>query len=368
MPIKKKTKKKIGFDGFEQKARANTGCLRGIMYFLMIVIISVFLAVFGWNCVNDVLALVKPEHTAEITIPGDFTIRELSRELAELGIIEHAWLFNLFADFSNASEKIEPGTYVISSKLDYNAIVKSFVIIPVREAVRIAIPPGRSLVETLTIIANAGVSDLERLLQAADEEEFEFSFLEDVPMQPGRLEGYLFPDTYEFYTTARPSAVLSRLLSNFNRQFTRSMRESLVETGFTLNEILTIASLIQMEAANEQEMKDISSVIHNRLNSNTLRKLEIDATSVYLMGRENVHSAADVLAGRQIDSPYNTFLYEGLPPGPICSPSVAAIRAALWPWETNYYFYALHKDRTHRFFANRDAFNRFIASDEAASY
>jgi UPF0755 protein len=368
MPKKYKDKKKIGFNGFEQKPRANTGCLRGIMYFLLIVITSVFLAVFGWNCINDVLALTKPDQEMEITIAEDFNVRELSRQLHELGIINYTWLFNLFCDYSNAEEKIEPGTFIINSNLDYNAIIKSFVNRPVREAVRVSVPEGKTLLETLTIIAGAGVSDLESLLRAADEEEFAFAFLEDLPMRPGRLEGYLFPDTYEFYTTASPRAVLRRFLNTFNRKLAPSMRKSLEGMDFTLNEILIIASLIQMEAANVEEMKNISSVIHNRLRSNNMRMLQIDATSVYLIGIENVHSAEDVRRGREIDSPYNTFLYEGLPPGPICSPGVEAIRAALWPSDTGYLYYALSTDRVHRFFRTRDSFDRFLRSHEFANF
>jgi UPF0755 protein len=366
---KKKELKEYLYNGFEQKPKANTGCLRGILYFLCITVTSLFLAIFGWNCVNDVLALIKPDKTAQITIAEDFDIRELSRELADLGIINYAWLFNLFCEYTDAREEIEPGTYTVSSKLDYNAIVNSFVNIPIREEVRVVIPEGRTLLETLTIIANAGVNDLDNLIRAADEEEFAFSFLEDMPMQPGRLEGYLFPDTYVFFTNAGARSVLLKLLNNFNLKFTRNMRRSLDDMEYTLNEILTIASLIQMEAANVAEMKNISSVIHNRLNSNSMRRLEIDATSVYLMGgREHVNSALDVLAGREIDSPYNTFLYEGLPPGPICSPSIEAIRAALWPERTRYYFYALHVDRTHRFFENSTQFDRFIRSADAAPF
>ncbi|MCL2003361.1 MAG: endolytic transglycosylase MltG [Oscillospiraceae bacterium] len=364
----KKNVKEYLYEGLEQKPKANTGCLRGILYFVCITTASLFLAIFGWNCVNDVLALIKPDKEVQITIAEDFNTRELARELAELGVVNYAWLFSLFCDYTDAEEHIEPGTYTINSRLDYNAIVRSFVIIPVREEVTISIPDARTLLETLTIIAEAGVSDLESLLREADEGEFAFSFLDDVPMQPGRLEGYLFPDTYVFYTTASPRSVLRRILNNFNLKFSDNLRKPLATMDYSLNEILTIASLIQMEAANSSEMKSISAVIHNRLNSNTLRNLEIDATSVYLMGRENIHSAADVREGRLIDSPYNTFLYEGLPPGPICSPGTEAIRAALWPDSTRYYFYALHVDRTHRFFRDSDSFERFIRSSDAASY
>ncbi|MDR0325630.1 MAG: endolytic transglycosylase MltG [Oscillospiraceae bacterium] len=363
MPDKKE--KKIEF---EQKQRANTGCLRGVLYFLFICGVSLGLAVFGWNCVNDVLALNKPDSDVAVSISEDFTIRELSRELAELGVINQPWLFTLFCNYSKAEEKIEPGDYVISSRLDYNAIVKSFVIIPERGEVTVRVTEGKTLMETLTLIAEQGVSSLDNLVRAADEEEFNFSFLEDLPMEPGRLEGYLYPDTYVFFTDAGARSILLRFLNNFNLKLTRTMRERLEAIDYDLNEILTIASLIQMEAAGAGEMKDISSVIWNRLSSNSMRKLEIDATSVYLIGKENVSSAADVMAGREIDSPYNTFLYEGLPPGPICSPSIDAIRAALYPSTTKYYYYALHVDRTHRFFNTESEFARFIRSSDSASF
>jgi UPF0755 protein len=351
---------------FEKKARANTGCLRGVLYFLIIFVVSISLAVFGWNCVNDVLALNKPNIEAAITISENFTIPELARELADKGIINHAWLFTLFCNFSDAWEKIEPGEYTVSSKLDYNAIVKSFVNVPVREVVRVVVPEGKTLLETLQMLHDAGVCDIEDLIRAADEEDFNFDFLSDLPMFPGRLEGYLFPDTYDFYTQWNPRSALLKFLNTFQRQLTPSMRKRLDEPDFNfdLNELLTIASLIQMEAGNIPEMRDISSVIYNRLERNM--PLELDATQVYLLRlRDGIQplTPADINAARSIVSPYNTFQNTGLPPGPICSPGGEAIRAALYPYKTNYLYYALHKDGHHEFFATREAFNRFLASD-----
>ena len=351
---------------FEAKPQANTGCLRGILYFLLIASVSLFLAIFGWNCINDVLSLTKQEKEAVITIPEEFTIRELSRELADLGIINHAWLFKLYCDFSHAEEKIEPGEYLISSTLDYNAIVKSFVTVTIREEVWVVIPEGKTLLETLTILADAGVCDLERLLETADEEEFGYWFLEDVPMAPGRLEGYLFPDSYSFYTDWNPRSALLKLLDKFNAQIPNSKKTRLSNIDYSLNEILTIASLIQMEAANDAEMKNISTVIWNRLKNNM--PLQVDATSVYLMGKDNIQSQEDVLIGRTIDSPYNTFLHTGLPPGPICSAGNQAINDAMYPGSEKYLYYALHVDRTHRFFNTEKEFLDFINSKDAAPF
>jgi UPF0755 protein len=189
-------------------------------------------------------------------------------------------------------------------------------------------------------------------------------------MGQGRLEGYLFPDTYIFYTDWNPRSAISKMLSQFGSVLTPSVRSRLDDIDFSLNEILTIASLIQMEAATISEMRNISSVIWNRLASSRFSTLQIDATAVYLMkmaGRE-VNSAEDVLRGREIDSPYNTSLYPGLPPGPICSPGLEAIRAALYPYNTNYYFYALSRDRTHRFFNSEAEFNNFRRGSNFVSW
>jgi UPF0755 protein len=366
MPKKKKLE-------FEHKKRANTGCLRGVLYLLFISGASLFLAVFGWNCANDVLALNKinkPDKEVSITIPTNFTIQELSKNLAKEGVIDRAWLFTLFCRFTSAQEKIEPGTFTINARLDYNAIVKSFVNRPVREEVLVVIPEGKNLLETLTILSEAGVASLEDLLRAADEEEFSHSFLQDLPMNPGRLEGYLYPDTYIFYTDWSPRSALSKMLSQFGTKLTPSVRTRLDGIQYDLNEILTIASLIQMEAATISEMRYISSVIWNRLASSRFPNLQIDATAVYLMkmaGRP-VDSAEDVLRGREIDSPYNTSLSPGLPPGPICSPGLEAIRAALYPASTNYYYYALSTDGTHEFFSNETAFNNFRRSNRFRSW
>lgn len=351
---------------FEQKKRANTGCLRGILYFLAITGTALFLAVFGWNCVNDVLALIKPEGEVTVTIPDDYTIPELSRTLKDLGVIEQAWLFTFYCNYSHAEETIEPGVYPIASDLDYNAIVKSFVTVYERSVVEVRITEGKSLMETLKLISEQGVSDLETLIKTADEEEFDYDFLEDVPMQPGRLEGYLYPDTYQFFTDDNPRTVLRKLLNNFSIKLAPSMRQRVDDIDYNLNEILTIASMVQLEAANISEMKDVASVIYNRLEkwSEDQRYLQIDAALVYMLGRDKEVTREDINAAKEIDSPYNTYMYTGLPPGPICSPSIEAIRAALYPSNSKYYYYAMGKDDAHHFFNDYNSFKKFTESKD----
>ena len=139
------------------------------------------------------------------------------------------------------------------------------------------------------------------------------------------------------------------------------MKEKAESMGYSFHEILTVASLIEMEAGTDTERPTIASVIYNRLNSSYYPYLQIDATIQYALGeRKESLTYRDL----EIDSPYNTYKYTGLPPGPIANPGMASIRAALNPESTGYYFYALNKKGTHNFFSTQSAFDRFINSSE----
>ena len=168
------------------------------------------------------------------------------------------------------------------------------------------------------------------------------------------MEGYLFPETYNFYVNDNPINTINKFLSTFNKRVTAEMRKRAEDMGFTLNEILTIASMIEREAAvkdNSDDRANISSVIHNRLNSDSYPNLMIDATIQYILPeRKDRLSYADL----EIDSPYNTYKYPGLPPGPICCPGLDSIKAALYPKDTKFYFYALTDDGTHAFTRTAD--------------
>ena len=213
-----------------------------------------------------------------------------------------------------------------------------------------------------------GVCSAEKLRDAAASTEFDFRFLEDVPMDaPNRLEGCLFPDTYEFYLNDDPVNVLRKLLQNTDRKLTDDLWEALDELNATLRrrmasagfsqseiansdlrmyDVLCVASLIEKETAGASENGTIASVIYNRLCSKAYPLLNIDATIQYaLQERKEVLTDADKL----VDSPYNTYKYPGLPVGPIANPGLLAIRGALYPQSTDYYFYALGKDGKHVF-------------------
>jgi len=331
------------------------------MYLIMVVCISVILASLAWQAANDVLSLNKEPVTAEVTVREGFTVDQVATDLKAAGIIEYPSLFKLFLGFGDGEKSFDPGTYTLSSSLDYRAIVTNLrQERNVWEDVDVTIPEGKTLLQTFQILEENKVSTVEELLEAAKNYEFNFDFLNPDRMgDENRLEGFLFPDTYTFYVDSDPSAAIRKFLNNYENRITNEMVTMAAQRGYTMDEILVIASMIEMEAASDSERPIIASVIYNRLNSSDFPRLQIDATVQYALGERKEKLSNDDL---QVDSPYNTYLYEGLPPGPIANPGMASIRAALNPEGTNYYFYALNKDGAHEFFSSYSAFENFVNS------
>ena len=154
------------------------------------------------------------------------------------------------------------------------------------------------------------------------------------------------------------------MLANFNNKFDSEMRDQAAEMGYSMHEILTIASLIEREAANDSERAIIASVIYNRLNSDSFPNLQIDASIQYVLPEGEIVTQEDYYT---VDSPYNTYLYEGLPPGPIACPGLASIVAALNPESTNYYYYALGEDGQHHFSTTAEEHEAFVAQMQNAA-
>ena len=183
--------------------------------------------------------------------------------------------------------------------------------------------------------------------------------MKDLPYgQPNRLEGYLFPDTYEFYLMDDPEKVLGRFLRNFDNRVDDDLRELIADSGYSMHEIVTMASIVEGEAANDSERAKIASVMYNRLDHWDVPYLGMDST-VYYGARQ-----MGVPFSTELDSPYNTYLYPGIPAGPICSPGMNSIRAVLYPEDTKFYYFATGIDGLNHFFTNESDFNNFINSDQ----
>lgn len=364
------------------------GCLGGIMYAVFIICASVALAAFAWMSAADVLALNKPSGTVEITLPdtafvekevevkdedGTVTgtktvraadIRAVSGVLKDYGLINYKWLFSLYSSFSHADEQLDPGTYMLSTNLDYRALVKRMQAgADSQLQTLVMFPEGFNMDQVFTRLEENGICSKADLYTAAAMTEFSYAFLEDAETgDAARLEGFLFPDTYYFYQGMQASSAINKFLSNLHYRITDEMWQQAKARGLTFRQAVTVASLIEREAANDEERGPIASVIYNRLAAGM--PLQIDSTVVYALWDTGITKLTPELI-QATDSPYNTYLYAGLPPGPICNPGMSSLHAALDPDETRYLFYALDTESgTHRFFTTLEEHEAFVATQD----
>ena len=345
----------------KRRGSAVLGLFSTVIYIAVVAAIAILLAKFIWLCADDVLALTKEDQIVHVTIKENATLDDITNELYDKGLIHYPWLFKIYGGYAHAENKVDAGVYELNTLFDYHALLNAMSGYAARETVTVTTIEGWSCQQIFAQLEEAGVCEASDLEQAAAEYAFDYDFLQDVPYgEPNRLEGYLYPDTYEFYKSEDADSVIKRFLDNFENRVDDEVMEQINDSGYTLREILTIASMIEEEAASEDERADISSVIYNRLGSDELPYLQMDSTVFYaasLMGRT---------FDTQLDNPYNTYRYAGLPAGPIDNPGMKAILAALNPNETNYMYFAYGTDGVSHFYSDFDSFSAFLNSDEYA--
>ena len=334
-----------------------------LLYVVAVIGASILLACVGWVAAGDVLALNKPDKEVTITIAPDTSFDDVTNRLKEEGLIEYKLLFKLFAAFTHGADKVTMGTYTLNTDMDYRALLYGMSANSATKAeVSVTITEGMTTAQIFQELERMGVASRSELERVASEHDYAFSFLQDIPLgSASRLEGYLYPDTYTFNTPHSPLYAINKMLVRFDELFTDEMRQQVADSGNTIRQILTIASLIERET-DGSDQRQIASVIYNRLNNpgaGTNGYLQIDATLVYINGGKEPTEA-----DKAIDSPYNTYKYQGLPPGPIANPGMEAIKAAMNPESTNYYYYALGDDGSHHFFRTLQEQQSFIATQE----
>ena len=348
------------------------------------VLIGVTLGRMAWLCASDVLAFGKEDKLVTITIYEADTTEDIARKLHESGLIRYPGLFKLYASLAVDEGEIHPGIWDLNTRYDYHALVNMMSPSSSREVVELMIPEGYSCRQIFALMEeNKICTSLDLASYAASGELDDYWFLEDV--QRGDmycLEGYLFPDTYQFYKNDSPKAVLTKMLDNFESKFDENMigqidtlnahlAELMAEGGhgadyiaqnrFTVRDVINVASLIEKETSSAEEGYMIASVIYNRLYNwgKNVPYLNIDATIVYALGGKTKLTPEDL----KVDSPYNTYTHTGLTPGPIANPGLASIKAALDPSDSDYYFYVLDPALgSHRFSTTYEEHKANIAS------
>ena len=349
-----------------------------VVWLLIIVAVGAAIGRMVWLCAADVLAFGREAKTVTITIEEGDTLDDVAQKLKDAELISYPGLFKLYANISDAMDKIKPGTYVLNDQsgdaaeemvvYDYMALVSAMS--PYSSGLTVVedlrIPEGYTCAQIFKLLEENGVCTAAELEEyAASGELDEYWFLEGVERGDKYcLEGYLFPNTYDFYENDDPERVLEKMLDAFDASFTDVMKQKLQtlqeEKGYTIREVVIIASMIEKESASDLESYTVSSVIYNRLaDPSEYPYLNIDATIVYALGGKADLTEEDL----KVDSPYNTYTNKGLPPGPISSPSQNSLAAALGPEDTDYYYYAFDPSTgAHHFSRTYEEHMAFLAT------
>ncbi len=273
-----------------------------------------------------------------------------SREGAALehgGIIRSSMAFNIYTHWHREAGALKPGHYTLSPTMTLAQIVRQLRLGPGHspdDMVHVAVPEGFTMRQIAARLERAGITDGTAFLQMALNPDRRLAWDYGFPRPAGPLEGYLYPDTYEFFPNTPAEKVLDVMLLNFCRRFCRPYQHQISARGRSLHQIVTIASLIEREAKLDEDRPRIAGVLENRLTKGM--KLEIDATIQYALGhhKQRLYNK-DLL----VDSQYNTYRHEGLPPGPIASPGERSLRAALAPEKNDYFYYVARPNGTHYF-------------------
>ncbi len=329
---------------------ANLKVLKPIIWILAIIVVSIILALNVLSMGSDYLGLGPGRDGQEYTveIPEGSKLKDIANILKESGVVKHKFLFKMYSRFKNYDEKYHDGAvYTICNDDGYSGIANKLVAAGNKiSSVKIRIPERATVDDIIKLLAEKGVGNERELKKAINETAFKYGFLEDIPEDKVyyRLEGYLFPDTYEFYNYDDKEEcarlAVDKLLSAMDQRFNQELRIAAEQRGYSVHEVLTVASIVELEACGGslEEKKKIAEVFYNRLRrdgDNAL--LQSDPTSLYPYG----------------NGAYDTYKSKGLPPGPLCSPSLTSIEAAASPsteHSGNYYFV---NDKNGRFYFSR---------------
>lgn len=338
--------------------RATTGS-RGRVVAIALVIVVVILGAAGavaWNALYKPAVKVQADKPVQVEVPGGASTARIASIMAEKGVVDNALMFRLKTRSAEADGQLRAGVYDLVTGMSYDAVIAELKKGPAIKYTTVTIPEGfviSQIAERLSKQAGIPKKEFVKLARGGAEE-----FAADHPYlkgaYEGSLEGYLFPKTYRFKegTTAREA--IEMMLDQFDREMATVDTGSATAQGFSVPEIVVMASIIEKEARLADERPLVSSVIYNRLERDM--KLEICATVEYILPGNRFR-----LTWRETrtPSPYNTYLHKGLPPGPISNPGLASINAAVAPADTDYLYYVLTgKDGSQTYAATAQEFEK----------
>jgi len=326
--------------------KTSAGRLVAVSFFASVCICAAVIFV-----ANDVFSFVCRDREETVVIPEGAGTDAVSSLLADKGLIRFPIAYRLYAKFRSFGENYLSGEFVLNASMSYDELRGA--LSPkkgTRMQKKITIPEGLTTDEIIEIFVSEGIGTKEGFVNVIENGgDFGYGFLSEIPENKDRtyrLDGYLFPDTYFFYADSSETEVIAKLLATFSQKFDEELRFAAREKGYTVDEVLRIASIVEREAYYRSDMPAIASVFLNRLKSKSFLRLDSDATVKYIKtvsGDTSAPTAEDIDA---LDHPYNTYKIKGLPPGAICSPGYDAIFAVIYPAETKYYYFVSAKDKS----------------------
>lgn len=316
---------------------------RSILYVIAVLAVSGILAIIIIGGALDITALNKSGRDIDVDIPVGSNTKAIAAILKDNDLISYPTLFRVVSRLEHYDGQYQSGTFTLSRDMGYEAIMEALTDNSARQTLSVMIPEGYTILQIAKLLEEKGVCSADEFYAALQLDTYDFDFLDDVPKQGEKahrvywLEGYLFPDTYEFYANSAGSTVVKTFLTNFDNKMDTTMRVAIKAAGLTMDEAVTLASIIQGEAANANHMYRVSRVLHNRMDDAAgFPKLQCDSTVLYAT---RMGLSATSATGKA----YDTYECDGLPAGPINNPGMDAIKAAVFPsdessMQSMYYF------------------------------
>ena len=281
-----------------------------------------------------------------VEIPEGSGAKQIGNILEENDVVKHKWAFVFQVRKSGTADELQPGTYAFGpGKVSLSEIVESMTSGgSIDNANNVTIPEGYTVEQIADTLAAGGFVDKQAFLAAAGA--YDTSAYSYIPQGDShiKLEGFLYPETYNISKEWGPDEIIGMMLAQFDKVFTEDMRNRAYAMGYSIYEIVTMASLVEREALFDDERPTVAGVFYNRLDIGM--RLQSCASVQYILGEQKpVLTESDIA----IDNPYNTYLYEGLTPGPIASPGLSSLNAALYPEDTDYMYFVAKPDGHHHF-------------------
>jgi UPF0755 protein len=309
---------------------------------VLIIFACILAMAFSYCSFEMLVPAQKATENAEIQVPKGATFRQAVDILAREKLIRDSKVFLLLGRLTGADRNIKAGYYRIwaeMSPLDIFNVLRSGQIIEYT----IRVIEGESLPDIAASFAGAGITKQDDFMKLVKDPEFLSAYDIDAPS----IEGYLFPDTYRIPKGMPAEDAVGTMINRMREKFSNRMIQRMDELGMSERDVLTLASIIEKEAVIDSERPVISAVYHNRLKKGML--LQADPTSIY-----GVKSSREKITKQDLlkKTPYNTYIVKGLPPGPIASPGLKSIMAALYPADVPYLYFVSRDDRSHQFSTN----------------